>query len=227
VCGRYRLTTKAEELALRYHARVAEACEAPVSWNITPGQEVLTLRFNPDRSERSLDALRWGLIPHWAKDPKVGHRLVNARAETVDKTPSYRQAFAKRRCLIPADGFYEWQKPGDGKGPRLPWYFAPRVGSLLALGGLWERWRHPDGAWLLTCTIVTTRANELMAPVHDRMPVIVAEEDFATWLERRPLDREEAGYLLAPAPEKILVGRRVSNAVSNVRNEGPELLAAP
>jgi len=140
MCGRYRRTTAEEELARRYHIPVPPQRDLPISWNIAPSQDVLAVRYNPKTKQRSLDALRWGLIPYWAKDPKIAFRTINARAESVDTAPSYREAFKKRRCLIPADSFYEWKKVVGGK---IPYTIGMKDDSPFVFAGLWEGWKDP------------------------------------------------------------------------------------
>jgi SOS response associated peptidase (SRAP) len=140
MCGRYRRTTAEEELARRYHIPIPPQRDLPISWNIAPSQDVLAIRFNPETKQRRLDALRWGLIPYWAKDPKIAYRTINARAESVDTAPSYRQAFKKRRCLVPADTFYEWKKVVGGKAP---YSIGMKDDSPFVLAGLWEGWKDP------------------------------------------------------------------------------------
>jgi putative SOS response-associated peptidase YedK len=227
MCGRYVLTASAEELAAYFSVdHVAAEGTAP-SYNIAPTQFVPAVASERDGSSRRLELFRWGLVPLWADSPAIGNRMINARAETLSSSRAFRDAFGSRRCLIPADGFYEWQRVADQpRAAKLPWYFHPRGGGLLALGGLWERWRNADGGWLLTCTVITTAANQLMAPVHDRMPVVVAPEHFETWLARRPLEADERSALLSAPPEEVLSSYRVGNAVSNPKNNGVELLAA-
>src|SRR4029077_3423634 len=156
MCGRYRRTNQEEKLARIYHIPIPKQTDLPISYNIATSQKVLTIRFNPKTQQRSLDALQWGLIPYWAKDPKIAYKTINARVETVDTAPSYRHAFEKRRCLIPADGFYEWKKVVGGKIPY----------SI----GLWEGWKDPaTEEWLHTCTIITGEPNELIAQIHTRV----------------------------------------------------------
>ena len=140
MCGRYRRTTSEEELARRYHIPIPKELDLPISYNVAPSQKVLTIRFNPETKERSLDALQWGLVPYWAKDPKIAYKTINARVETVDTAPSYRQAFKKRRCLIPADGFYEWKKVVGGK---IPYSIGMKDDSPFVFAGLWEGWKEP------------------------------------------------------------------------------------
>src|ERR1700758_3387992 len=196
MCGRYRRITAEEELARRYHFPIPPQRDLPISWNIAPSQDVLAIRYNPKTKQRSLDALRWGLIPYWAKDPKIAYRTINARAETVDTARSYRQAFEKRRCLIPADGFYEWRTIG---GMKIPFSIGMKDDRPFAFAGLWEGWKDPATVdWLRTCTIITGDPNELVAQVHTRMPVILAEEYHEKWL-----GEIEEGYLkelLKPYP---------------------------
>src|ERR1700740_2357643 len=152
MCGRYRRTTQEEELARLYHIPIPRQTDLPISYNIAPSQRILTIRFNPETRARSLDALQWGLIPYWAKDSKIAYRTINARAESVDKAPSFRQAFAKRRCLIPADGFYEWRKTAK---PKLPFAIAMKDGRPFTFAALWENWKDPEsGEGLRTCTII-------------------------------------------------------------------------
>jgi len=168
MCGRYRRTASEEELARLYHIPIPSQTDLPISYNIAPSQKVLAIRSNPKSQQRSLDAVQWGLIPYWAKDPKVAYRTINARAETVDKAPSFRQAFAKRRCLIPADGFYEWRKTAK---PKLPFAIAMKDGRPFTFAGLWENWKDPaSGEWPRTCAIITGKPNELVVQIHPRMP---------------------------------------------------------
>src|ERR1700751_6213587 len=180
MCGRYRITTSEEELARVYHIPIPPQRDLPISWNIAPSQDVLVIRHNPKIKQRSLDALRWGLIPYWAKDPKVAYKTINARAETVDSAPSYRQAFKKRRCLIPADGFYEWRKVLGGK---IPYNIQMKDGRPFVFAGLWEGWKPPGTKdWIRTCTIITGEPNDLVREIHTRMPVILPEDKLDPWL---------------------------------------------
>ena len=166
MCGRYRRTTSEEELARRYHIPIPPQRDLPISWNIAPTQDVLAIRFNPATKQRSLDALRWGLIPNWAKDPKIAFKTVNARVETVDTAPSYRQAFKKRRCLIPGDGFYEWKK---ALGEKIPYSISMKDDSPFVFAGLWEGWKDPaNGEWLHTSTIITGEPDEFVREIHTR-----------------------------------------------------------
>ena len=220
MCGRYRLTTKAEELAARYHARMADDLHVTPSWNVAPGRDVLAVRLNPETRERSLDALHWGLIPHWAKDKKIGYRTINARSETADKTPAFRQAFRKRRCLVCADGFYEWRRETDRK---VPYYFQLKSGEPFVFAGLWENWQDPhSGEWLRSCTLLTTDANAVVKAVHDRMPVILPETHHAAWLGE--VTDGDLKAMLSPLDAGLMEAWEVSPRVNSPRNNGPQLV---
>lgn len=215
MCGRYVLSTRPEALAA--HFGLDEYCDYPPRWNIPPGTEIPVIRQSPE-GRRVLHLLRWGLVPHWASDASIGQRLNNARAETVAEKPAFREAFRRRRCLIPADGFYEW-KTMDGV--KQPYYISLRSGQPLAMGGLWESWRAPDGSVLRTCAIVTTGPNGLMAAIHDRMPVIIAPEHWQTWLSG-PAD--EAMPLLSPYPAEPMQAWPVHRRVSKATEDKPDLI---
>jgi putative SOS response-associated peptidase YedK len=217
MCGRYRRTTSAEELARRYHIAIPPQRDVPISWNIAPTQEVLTIRYNPETKQRTLDTLRWGLVPNWAKDAKIAYKTINARAETVDTAPSYRQAFKKRRCLVPCDGFYEWEKINGGK---VPYSIGMQDDSAFVFAGLWEGWKDPaNGEWLHTCTIITGEANEFVREIHPRMPVILPEEHHDSWLTG------EAGKeILIPFPADRMKAWPIDARVNSPRNNDPELI---
>ena len=220
MCGRYRLTTKAEDLAARYRARMADDLHVAPSWNVAPGQDVLAVRLHPETQERFLDALHLGLIPHWAKDKQIGHRTINARSETVDKTPAFRQAFRRRRCLVCADGFYEWRRTD---GHKVPHYFQLKGGEPFAFAGLWENWQDPhSGEWLRSCTILTTDANAVVKKVHDRLPVILPEAHHATWLSETPDGDLKA--MPSPFNAGLMEAWEVSPRVNSPRNNGPQLV---
>lgn len=188
-------------------------------YNIAPGQDIAAVRFDKSSSKRELTFLRWGLIPSWADDPSIGNMMINARCETVAEKPAFRQAFTRRRCLIPADGFYEWEKSGKA---RIPYYHQIKGHVLFALAGLWERWTHPAGV-VESCTILTTGANELVACVHDRMPVIVAPEHFGLWLDPT-LDPAALGRLFAPYPAGSMQRHRVSDRVNRPDDDDADLI---
>lgn len=222
MCGRVFQTAPPKRLAELFGTK-NPLVNAPPRYNAAPTDLLLTVRHNPKTGERALDPLRWGLVPHWAKDAKIGASLTNARAETVGEKPSFRDAFARRRCLVPVDGFYEWHRPAEGA--KQPYAFAHPANAAgdrppLALAGLWESWRDPAGEILRTVTLVTTRANGVMAPIHDRMPVILAAEEWAIWLGEQVGD---VGALMRPCPDDRLDRWTVSPAVGSVRNQGAEL----
>ena len=214
MCGRFTITLAAGEV----HDQL-ELGELPVDWrprfNAAPTQPVAAVT---DAHSRQVEWLRWGLIPFWAKDMAIGSRLINARSETVVEKPSFRQAFAQRRCLILADGFYEWQRSPDKKVPSTPYHFHRKDRAAFAFAGLWEQWRSPEGGEVRSCTILTTTANGLVAPVHDRMPVILSGGDLWAWLA--PAKAEEHLALLKPYPEEWMerypVSRRVNSPALDV-----------
>ncbi len=216
MCGRYTLAVSASRLSDRF------AVEPPLDlkprYNIAPTQAVVAVRETNRR--RELVALRWGLIPAWAKDASIGSRLINARSETILEKPSFRAAFQRRRCLIPASGFYEWQALPDGK---QPFYFTPGDDTLMAFAGLWDQWRAPDGSLVESCTILTTTANAVVAPIHDRMPVIVPPDFDAVWLDPTSDIRKLHELCLAPPPV-MLRCYPVSKAVNQVSNDSEALI---
>ena len=189
-------------------------------YNIAPTQDVLTIRQAD--GERRAEMMRWGLVPSWADSPKAGARMINARAETLAERPSFRAAFRRRRCLIPADGFYEWRREGKG---RIPIRFALKSGKPFAFAGLWEKWERPGEPPLLSCAIITTRANDLIAPMHDRMPVILAPDAERVWLDGGLTDAALLSGLLAPYPSDLMDAREASRAVNSPAYDGPECLA--
>ena len=214
MCGRFVLTTPADALAAEFAASTG-GLVLTGRYNIAPMQEIVAVRSI--EGERSLALLRWGLIPIWAKDPAIASRLINARAETAATKPSFRDAMQRRRCIVPASGFYEWRKEGTR---RQPWYFRsadPR--KSLAIAAVWERWRDPEGRIVETCCLLTTAANRVCAPVHDRMPVILDEAGIARWLDSAESDPAALADLLVPAPEERLHTHSVSTAVNSVRND--------
>jgi putative SOS response-associated peptidase YedK len=217
MCGRYRRTTREEELARIYRIPIPSQPDLPISYNIAPSQEVLAIRFNTETKQRSLDRLRWGLVPYWAKDEKIGFKTINARAETVDSAHSFRSAFKKRRCLIPADGFYEWKKVIGGK---IPYSIEMKDGSPFVFAGLWEGWQNPETKELLrTCTIITGQPNELVAEIHTRMPVILPPETHERWLTG-----ESGKEVLRPFPAKEMKISRISTRVNKPENNDVGLL---
>ncbi len=223
--------SSADDVAAYFGATVTGAELAP-SWNKAPTDDVYAVVEGAEGTaaagERLLETFHWGLVPMWADDVKIGNRMINARAETLARNNAFRKAFARRRCIVPADGFYEWRAP-EGGGRKQPYYVHREDGEPLALAGLWERWRGPDGDAddvLHSCTIVTTDANGLLADVHDRMPVVLPASAWDDWLDPDIGDVETLSGLLRPAPDDLLTLRPVDPAVGNVRNDGPELVDA-
>lgn len=214
MCGRYALHAHPQVIALQFG--LASVPEVKARYNIAPASQVLVVRTGEPAPLAA--SVRWGLVPRWARDPAIGAKLNNARAETVAAKPSFREAFRTRRCLIPASGFYEWKTEA---GRRQPYYVHPAHGELFAFGGLWEAWRGPEGL-LETCAIITTDANATMRPIHDRMPVLVAQRDYARWLDCAP--GREVRDLLRPCESDDLAVRRVSRAVNDARNESEKLI---
>lgn len=221
MCGRFTLRTKAAELAERF---LFEPVDGAADWsprfNIAPTQSVAAVRMKKDRDQRELAQLRWGLIPSWAKDPTIGNRMINARAETIADKPAFRAAFRRRRCLVLADGYYEWQKTDKGK---QPFHIRMRDGRAFAMAGLWEIW-HGDGDPVHSCTVITTAANDLTAPLHDRMPVILHDDDCRLWLAGDESDLEKLQQLLQPFDSGEMAAMAVSTFVNNVRNQGEKCL---
>jgi len=217
VCGRFALFAS-PELVAEYFALAEPPALAP-HYNLTPGQDIAGVRVDRDGVLR-LHALRWGLVPFWAKDAKLGRRLINARLDSLAGKPAFREAFTRRRCLIPASGFYEWGV--DAAGKKQPFFIRPRGEPLLAIAGLWERWRAPSGEPLETCVIVTTEANALLAPIHDRMPVLLARAAQDVWLDARS-DVVTITELAARGPE--LETWPVGTAVNDPRNDDERVIA--
>lgn len=225
MCGRFVSTSPPDELAAYFGATPAPEAALDANYNVAPTQDVYAVVEH--QGERHLDAFHWGLVPSWAKDVKIGSRMINARAETLAEKSAFKKSFQTRRCLVPADGFYEWKKLTSGSKPKKQPMFIRRADAEpIAFAGLWSVWRGPerDQTPLRSLTIVTTSPNALMAQVHDRMPVILPEDRWATWLDRGNDDLNALGRLLVPAPDDLLELTPVSTLVNNVRNNGPELL---
>lgn len=214
MCGRFTQRHKPEEVIERFEVGEDDLISQP-RYNIAPSQNLATVRQGDGRQ---LFACRWGLIPFWAKDPAIGNRMINARAETLAEKPSFRRAFAARRCLIPADGFYEWRK--QGKGASRPFYIRLRDDGLFGFAGLWEEWKSPDGEVVTTCAIITVEPNELMAGIHNRMPAILKPEHEAAWLDRSN-DIPAVSNLLQPYPSELMEAYEISRAVNNPRFDDP------
>jgi putative SOS response-associated peptidase YedK len=218
MCGRFARKSDPRKLAKEFG--VAEAPDAEPSYNVAPTHSVLAVRQGGDGREMTF--FKWGLVPSWAKDALIGARLINARSETVEEKPSFRDAFRRRRCVVPADGFFEWKREGAKK---LPFFFRMRDERAFGFAGLWERWEGEGGQVINSCTILTTEANGVLRPVHDRMPVILHPEDYGLWLKGGERERDLLRELLRPYPAEEMTGYPVSPAVNSTRGRGSELIA--
>jgi len=220
MCGRFTLRTTPKILAEAFS--LPEAPDLFPRFNIAPGQTVAVVRQKPQAEGWELALLRWGLIPAWADDPSIGDRLANARSETAATKPSFRRAFRSRRCLVVADGFYEWQRTN---GRKQPYFVGLKNDRPFGLAGLWERWEK-GGEPVESCTILTTDANELMEQIHERMPVIIPPDQYGLWLDPRCQDAEKLAMLLRPHPSKDMLAYRVSTVVNNPKNDGVKCVEA-
>lgn len=233
MCGRYAASRNKATLVEEFSVdRATEQSLAP-DYNVAPSKPVYAVmdRLEGERLRRELNVVKWGLVPSWAKSSAIGARMINARVETVTAKPAYRRALVSRRCLLPADGYFEWyqaESSQPGKPAKQPFFIRPADGSVLAMAGLYEFWRDPDApeddssSWLLTTTVITTKAGEAMARIHDRMPMCIARDLWDVWLD--PAAGAEVLGTLTPLPPGWLRADPVSVAVNNVRNNGPELL---
>jgi putative SOS response-associated peptidase YedK len=219
MCGRFSQTASPEVIAQQFALN-----DSPLfnpRYNIAPSQSIAAIRIDSDTAPRTLVLLRWGLIPSWAKDEKIGSQCINAKAETVAEKPSFRSAFKKRRCLVIADGFYEWQRQGEHKQPM---WIGLRSKLPFAFAGLWEHWKSVDEEPVETCTIITTEPNDLMTPIHNRMPVILAPTSYDQWLDPTLQNIETLNRLLRPYPSEELTAFPVSTLVNNPRHDAPQCL---
>ena len=217
MCGRYALTSNLDELQARFNFEARDLEYRP-SYNIAPTQQSLVVTND---GRRRGEYMRWGLVPFWAKDIKIGYRMINAVGETVSTKPAFRAAYKKRRCLVLANGFFEWQKDGKAK---IPFYIHLGDQTPCAFAGLWETWKSPEGATIKSFTIVTTEPNQFIKPIHNRMPVILSQETEALWLDPMTEDPETLDKLLAPAPAEYMAGYQVSQSVNSPKNSGPECI---
>jgi putative SOS response-associated peptidase YedK len=261
VCGRYASSRDPEEIVEEFEIHTAPPAPLAPDYNVAPTKEVYAVVERPPRkddadgpvakprgsaatdrklpAERQLRVVTWGLVPSWAKDPKIGSRLINARMETVAEKPAFRRAFERRRAILPADGYYEWyEPPGDsplgrtkaGTPRKQPFFIRPRDGSILAMAGLYELWRDPTKAdddparWRWTCTVITTDAEDDLGRIHDRMPLMLTPDRYDAWLDPENHDHDALLGLLRPATPGLLEAYPVSTLVSNVANNGPELV---
>ena len=218
MCGRFALISSISDLQLRFDFAMEPGDVGP-RYNIAPTQQVLTVT---NEGQRRGEMMRWGLVPSWAKDIKIGNRMINAVSETAASKPAFRNAFRRRRCLVLADGFFEWRKEGK---VRVPLYFTQKSGETMAFAGLWENWKSPDDEWVRSCTILTTAANSFIEPAHNRMPVILSEETVPLWLDPLTETPDNLEPLLVPVPPELLEVREVSPVVNNARSEGPDCIA--
>ena len=222
MCGRVRLSSDVNEIKLVFS--IPPHRPSPnfaLSWNVAPTDSLPIVRYDVRVGERSLDMLRWGLVPFCAKDLNVGFANINAKAEGIETRPAFREAFERRRCLVPVDNFYEWQKTATGK---QPYAIALADRGLMALAGLWENWRSPAGEWVRSFAIITTSPNELCAALHNRMPVVLKPEAWPVWLGEEPANTSELKALLAPFPSEELTCWPVSPRVGNVKNNDASLI---
>jgi putative SOS response-associated peptidase YedK len=216
MCGRYRLARKKEILAEVFGA--GDDVDWSPRYNVAPSQNVPVIRQNAMRPIRSLSLVRWGLIPFWAKDAKIGHKMINARAETIAERSAFREPLESRRCLIPADGFYEWAKKGKEKSA---FCFTLADDSVFAFAGIWDRWKNPEKELVETCSIITTSANALLSDIHDRMPVIMERENYDVWLDPGFKRAGDLLDFLKPYRVDSMRRYRVSSRVNSVQNDGP------
>jgi putative SOS response-associated peptidase YedK len=258
VCGRYASSRDPEDIVEEFEIHTALPARLEADYNVAPTKQVYAVVERPPRSavsdqagedapeeeaeaeaERQLRVVTWGLVPSWAKDPKIGSRMINARMETVAEKPAFRRAFERRRAILPADGYYEWYEPeGEsplgrtkaGKPRKQPFFIRPKDGSILAMAGLYELWRDPTKAdddpdrWLWTCTVITTDAEDDLGRIHDRMPLMLTPDKYDAWLDPENHDHDALLRLLEPAKPGLLEAYPVSTLVSNVANNGPELV---
>ena len=219
MCGRFTLATPEQDLVVQFN--LPDIPDLQPRYNIAPTQPVAAVRVPASGEDRELVMLHWGLIPFWAKEPDLGARLINARSETVAERPAFRAAFRRRRCLVPADGFYEWQKQN---GSKQPFFIHLQDRRPFAIAGLWERWEEPEGGVIESCTLLTTRPNELVRALHNRMPVILHPRDYALWLDPEAEDVNVLSGLFDPYPAGEMEAYPVSRYVNSPQNEGPDCI---
>ncbi len=221
MCGRYTLHQKADKLAKRFNLATLPAHIAE-SYNVAPGQIMPVI--TEDEDGRKLELMKWGLIPSWSKDPKIGYKLINARGDGIFDKPMWRNVILRKRALIPADGFYEWKRSADPKGHKQPFYIHPKQDELFAFAGVWETWKDIEGKEWKTYSIITTEPNREMSSIHNRMPVILHPEDEASWLEPSRVSRSDIEPYLRPYEDNGLELFEVSSDVNAVRNNDEKLI---
>lgn len=220
MCGRFTLTLDPDELRQAFPWVAFPQQDWRPRFNIAPSQALAVV---PNNGEQRLDFFSWGLVPFWAKDPSIGSRMINARAETLAEKPSFRNAYKRRRCLVLADGFYEWQAV-PGEKAKQPMYIRMQDGEPFAFAGLWEDWQSADGSQILSCTIITTQPNELVRPIHNRMPVILPAEAYPDWLAPGEVPASQLNHLLNPYPSERMQAYPVSRLVNSPANDSPECI---
>ncbi|MNI32726.1 putative SOS response-associated peptidase YedK [compost metagenome] len=219
MCGRFTLIVTLDELMLHYHIQTSRFPQYGPKYNVAPGQMVMTVIH--DGVQNRMGELRWGLIPEWAKEEKVGFQMLNARAESLTEKPAFKKPFQRKRCLIPADSFYEWKGTGKNKQPMR---ILLKNQEVFSLAGLYDTWTSPDGHAISTFTIITTTPNDLVADIHDRMPVIIRKEDEAAWLDRNHTQTEQLSLLLKPYPAEEMYAYPVASRVGNVRHDDEQCI---
>lgn len=219
MCGRFVLIATGRIIAEQFQLDHEPVLEP--RYNIAPSQPIAAIRLDPALTRRELIVLRWGLIPFWAKDPKIGYKMINARSESVVEKPAFRSAFKQRRCLILADGFYEWEKR---KKPKQPYLFRMKDQKPFAFAGLWEHWEGGEGEIIESCTILTTDANDLVITLHDRMPVILSPDDYASWIDPNAKKPEMLGEFLVPYPADEMQAYPVTNKVNRPSYDEPDCI---
>lgn len=222
MCGRAYSTFTDEELKIRYlNRKPVKIPGFDPNYNLAPTQHCLVLHAGEGKGELAFDLFRWGLVPFWAKEEKIGYKMINARAETIAEKPAYRQAFQKRRCIIPLSGFIEWKAEGEGK---RPFRISLKDEPIMSVAGIWETWESAEGKKLRTFSIVTTEANSFMSKIHDRMPVILKQESEEAWLDPKVQEPGKLEKLLKPCPASWLQASPISTRINNPRNNSPDVL---
>lgn len=222
MCGRYTLHQKAQDIAKRYNL-AKNPHDIRDNFNVAPGQFMPVVHAD-ESGKTSLEIMKWGLVPFWAKDPKIGYKLINARADSIFEKPTWRKVILQKRCLIPADGFYEWKRPKDSKEQKVPFYIRPKQSGVFSFAGVWETWKDSEDKEWKTYSIITTEPNKEMSKVHDRMPVILSQKDEANWLEPSNDSKKDIEPFLHPFKDNGLEIYKVSDEVNSPRNNYKNLI---